>query len=354
MDFAANITSFLSYSLPNSVLTGGDANTSFSLLNLASNTLVMGGRFTSGQVLDSLAALANYQAASSGTGIPLPKCHSALTSSGVFLVLGGSQPVRMTCSYMSTRTHVLFSLSLSLCQVIYPQLFGAHNNVWSKDGIVRSFDGVIVSPPAAKYASKPSDLVEKSGSTTRLVSNHRPERGYFAPHPGRIAFVVADKSLPAGNLFSATAKQAVTLYKRLVAENVPGVDADKLANDFGALLEVRADSCARVATVQRERVGSHTKSLAATNSQPCLGQQRASDRGQRQRCKGDSRCRCSCHQRRTLLLHTSQHAQHNHLCTHAAPMLCVTPHRPRAPSWMPSSSRRKPRTALPVCIMPPP
>ena len=114
MDFAANITSFLSYSLPNSVLTGGDANTSFSLLNLASNTLVMGGRFTSGQVLDSLAALANYQAASSGTGIPLPKCHSALTSSGVFLVLGGSQPVRMTCSYMSTRTHVLFSLSLSL------------------------------------------------------------------------------------------------------------------------------------------------------------------------------------------------------------------------------------------------
>eukprot|EP01094_Clydonella_sp_ATCC50884_P014031 TRINITY_DN2436_c0_g1_i1.p1 TRINITY_DN2436_c0_g1~~TRINITY_DN2436_c0_g1_i1.p1 ORF type:complete len:415 (-),score=104.46 TRINITY_DN2436_c0_g1_i1:47-1153(-) len=119
----------------------GKVSGSFSVFDPQERVLVVGGRPSVGAVVEAQADAANYLLATTpDAAFPLARSHVLATPSGRSVLFG--HPEAIVCN----------------------ELVSAHNAAWGKQGVYRSFGGVVASNTPKNYKYKRGDVVEESGS----------------------------------------------------------------------------------------------------------------------------------------------------------------------------------------------
>eukprot|EP01102_Stenamoeba_stenopodia_P017910 TRINITY_DN6499_c0_g1_i1.p1 TRINITY_DN6499_c0_g1~~TRINITY_DN6499_c0_g1_i1.p1 ORF type:complete len:483 (+),score=130.99 TRINITY_DN6499_c0_g1_i1:71-1450(+) len=183
-DFTHALTVYIVPTLPASKIASLKLGNNFTLIDVERNNVFVVGTPSISAVRDALADVASHQNVASG-----------LVLSGAGLVSGNRSVLVLSKdnSFLST------ALSTDLSQ----SLFAGNKVAWTKDGLVRLFNGVSYSGNTFQTG----DLVENKNQITKAVSY---SQASVAPHPSVVVFYGEDIPNISEGVSKLSNKQALT------------------------------------------------------------------------------------------------------------------------------------------------
>jgi hypothetical protein len=117
-------------------------------------------------------------------------------------------------------------------------LYGAHHNVWGKEGLSRCWRGVIVETKK-QTESQEEELIEKLSSGVRITKIVPGVKPNLVKHPKKVVFCVSDSKLP--SLSKLNHNEAVELFEKsnfsLKTNNFGSISTKEQVERFKEILE---------------------------------------------------------------------------------------------------------------------
>jgi hypothetical protein len=117
-------------------------------------------------------------------------------------------------------------------------LYGAHHNVWSKQGLSRCWRGVIVESDKPSETQE-EELIEKLNSKVRITKIVPGVKPNLVKHPKKVVFCVNDSKLPSLSKLNHT--EAVDLFEKsnfsLKTNNFGSISTKEQVERFKEILE---------------------------------------------------------------------------------------------------------------------